>query len=86
VFSAVDAEGRYTLWNLNADTEVPIKTTNVGNKGLNKIRWDKEGVRNAIASTDGTIFVYDTGELAAVKQNDWEKFHKTVSDFGSRFP
>jgi len=83
VFSAVDAEGRYTLWNLNAETEVPVKVTNVGNKGLNKIRWSKDGTKNAIASSDGNVYVYDTGDLATAKPHDWEKFHQTISEFGS---
>jgi dynein intermediate chain len=45
------------------DTEVPIATTKVGDRALNKIQWDKEGKRAAIGSSDGRVHVYDVGEV-----------------------
>lgn len=64
LFSTVDGTGQFDLWNLNADTEEPFVSTQVGSgKALNKIAWDKEGRKTAIGSSDGHVYVYDIGEV-----------------------
>lgn len=67
LFGTVDGTGQFDLWNLNADTEEPFVSTQVGSgKALNKIAWDKEGKKTAIGSSDGRVYVYDIGEVSCV--------------------
>ncbi|CAB4473706.1 WD40 repeat-like protein [Rhizophagus irregularis] len=82
LFASVDGTGKFSLWNLNVDTEVPIVSTQVGSqaKALNKINWDKEGRKTAIGSSDGRVHIYDIGELANPRDDEWEILHKTISE------
>ena len=81
LFSAVDAEGRLSLWNLNQDTDLPVKTLIVCQKGLNKVKWNKDGSKTAVASLDGTVYIHDVGDLGTPKAGDSEKFQKVLDDF-----
>lgn len=73
LFGTVDGTGQFDLWNLNADTEEPFVSTQVGSgKALNKIAWDKEGKKTAIGSSDGRVYVYDIGEVNCVFKKKWE--------------
>ncbi|CAE6369175.1 unnamed protein product [Rhizoctonia solani] len=64
VFGCVDGNGRFDLWNLNADTEVPTLSTQVcPDRSLNKLEWDrKDGKRVAIGGSDGRLYIYDVGD------------------------
>ncbi|CAG8745995.1 14767_t:CDS:2, partial [Racocetra fulgida] len=62
LFGSVDGKGNFAVWNINDDTEIPAVNTQVGNRALNKLQWDKEGRRAAIGSSDGRVHVYDIGE------------------------
>ncbi|ORX94506.1 WD40 repeat-like protein [Basidiobolus meristosporus CBS 931.73] len=87
VFAAVDASGHFDLWNLNSDTEVPTVRTVVGSgRGLNKIEWDKEGRKAAIGSSDGHLYVYDIGDMAVPRPDEWNIFQKTVSEMTATSP
>ncbi|GAA5864813.1 hypothetical protein JCM8547_009240 [Rhodosporidiobolus lusitaniae] len=83
VFGSVDGAGKFEVWNLNVDTEVPIVSTPVGasRKGLNKLAWDKkDGRRAAIGSSDGKVYVYELAqELAIPRADEWEQMRKTVN-------
>ncbi|CAG8832779.1 8117_t:CDS:2, partial [Racocetra persica] len=62
-FASVDGTGKFSLWNMNVDVEVPIVSTQVGEgKALNKVQWDKEGRKTVIGSSDGRVHIYDIGE------------------------
>ncbi|CAH1764363.1 12303_t:CDS:2 [Entrophospora sp. SA101] len=52
LFGTVDGKGNFSIWNINADTEVPYVTTHCGNSALNKMEWDQEGRKAAIGSSD----------------------------------
>ncbi|KAI7861592.1 WD40-repeat-containing domain protein [Spinellus fusiger] len=81
LFGSVDGHGQFDLWNLNADTEEPFVSTPVGSgKALNKLAWDKEGKRTAIGSSDGRVYVYDIGEIATPKPDDWHLLQKSISE------
>ncbi|CAG8509792.1 3071_t:CDS:10 [Funneliformis caledonium] len=82
LFASVDGTGKFSVWNLNVDTEVPIVSTQVGSqaKALNKINWDKEGRKTAIGSSDGRIHIYDIGELAYPRDDEWFIMQKTISE------
>ncbi|KAI8059385.1 WD40-repeat-containing domain protein [Gilbertella persicaria] len=81
LFGTVDGTGQFDLWNLNADTEEPFVSTQVGSgKALNKIAWDKEGKKTAIGSSDGHVYVYDIGEMAIPKPEDWSLLQKNISE------
>ncbi|KAI9440509.1 WD40 repeat-like protein [Lactarius indigo] len=42
VFASVDGSGKFDLWNLNGDTEVPVVSTTVSAEhALNKLQWDR---------------------------------------------
>ncbi|KAK4513545.1 uncharacterized protein ATC70_005547 [Mucor velutinosus] len=81
LFGTVDGTGQFDLWNLNADTEEPFVSTQVGSgKALNKLAWDKEGKKTAIGSSDGHVYVYDIGEVATPKPDDWSLLQKNISE------
>lgn len=68
LFGSVDGAGKFDVWNLNQDTEVPVVSTAVAPsapRGLNRLAWDrKEGRKAAVGSSDGRVHVYElaTGE------------------------
>ncbi|CAB4410191.1 unnamed protein product [Rhizophagus irregularis] len=80
VFGCVDGKGNFSLWNINTDTEVPISTTKVGDRALNKIQWDKDGKRAAIGSSDGRVHVYDVGELCNPREEEWNVMQTKISE------
>ncbi|KAL8287662.1 hypothetical protein RQP46_003520 [Phenoliferia psychrophenolica] len=84
LFGSVDGAGKFDLWNLNMDTEVPIVSTAVAptsSRGLNKLAWDRrEGRRAAIGSSDGKVYVYEISqELATPRENEWDLMRATLS-------
>ncbi|CAG8654521.1 14087_t:CDS:2, partial [Acaulospora morrowiae] len=81
IFASVDGTGKFALWNLNVDAEVPIVSTQVGQgRALNKIQWDKEGRKTAIGSSDGRVHIYDIGELSQPRSDEWNIMQKTISE------
>ncbi|CAG8492537.1 17708_t:CDS:10 [Acaulospora morrowiae] len=81
LFASVDGTGKFALWNLNVDAEVPIVNTQVGQgRALNKIQWDKEGRKTAIGSSDGRVHIYDIGELSQPRSDEWSIMQKTISE------
>ncbi|GAA5889514.1 hypothetical protein JCM6882_007055 [Rhodosporidiobolus microsporus] len=86
LFGSVDGAGKFDVWNLNVDTEVPIVSTSVGGtgtgrKGLNKLAWDKkDGRRAAVGSSDGKVYVYELSQdLVTPREGEWEQMRKTVN-------
>ncbi|KAF9077631.1 dynein intermediate chain [Rhodocollybia butyracea] len=81
VFGAVDGSGKFDLWNLNMDTEVPVVSTSVGSgRALNKLQWDKkDGRRAAIGGSDGRLYIYDIGDMAIPRESEWTDLQKTIS-------
>ncbi|RIB17466.1 WD40-repeat-containing domain protein [Gigaspora rosea] len=80
-FTSVDGTGKFSLWNMNMDVEVPIVSTEVGQgKALNKVQWDKEGRKTVIGSSDGRVYVYDIGELSVPKEDENTLLQKTISE------
>ncbi|KAF9477779.1 cytoplasmic dynein intermediate chain [Pholiota conissans] len=80
-FGMVDGSGRFDVWNLNADTEVPVVSTVVGSgRALNKMQWDrKDGRRAALGGSDGRLYVYDIGDMALPRESEWTDMQKTVA-------
>ncbi|KAI9511562.1 WD40 repeat-like protein [Russula earlei] len=83
VFAYVDGSGKFDLWNLNADTEVPVVSTTVSTEhALNKLQWDrKDGRRAIIGGNDGRLYVYDIGDIAIPRETEWNDMQKTVAGF-----
>ncbi|THH27383.1 hypothetical protein EUX98_g6803 [Antrodiella citrinella] len=81
VFGTVDGSGKFDLWNLNADTEVPVVSTTVSpGRAINKLRWDhKEGRRAAVGGSDGKLYIYDIGDMALPRETEWTDLQKTVA-------
>lgn len=80
LFGCVDGKGNFSLWNINTDTEVPISSTKVGDRALNKIQWDREGKRAAIGSSDGRVHIYDVGELCNPREDEWNIMQTKLSE------
>lgn len=85
IFGSANGSGRFDLWNLNADTEVPIVSTTIGNgRALNKLRWDrKEGRRVALGSSDGKMYVYDIGDTAVARESEWTDLQRTIGNLNA---
>ncbi|KAI0077731.1 WD40 repeat-like protein [Panus rudis PR-1116 ss-1] len=81
VFGSVDGSGRFDVWNLNADTEVPAVSTTVSpGKAMNKLRWDhKEGRRAALGGSDGKLYIYDIGDMAIPRESEWTDLQRTIA-------
>lgn len=93
VFGLVDGAGRFEVFDLNVDTEVPVakaepshtKDDVYGVKSLNKLAWEgSEGKRVAVGGLDGVVTVFEVGaELggseALGKQEDWMGVKKMVA-------
>ncbi|KAJ3036586.1 hypothetical protein HDV00_002546 [Rhizophlyctis rosea] len=64
LFGSVDGTGYLDLYNLNQDFEVPIVSVPVTNgKALNKLKWDREGQKTAVGSSDGHVYLHNVGEV-----------------------
>ncbi len=81
LFGMVDGSGKFDVWNLNTDTEVPAVQTTVGSgRALNKMQWDrKDGRRAAIGGSDGRLYVYDIGDMAIPRETEWADLQKTIA-------
>ncbi|KAG8856364.1 hypothetical protein FRB91_000885 [Serendipita sp. 411] len=80
LFGSVDGTGRFDLWNLNMDTEVPTISTVVGDRAINKMQWDKkDGRRVALGSSDGRLYIYDIGDVGVPRESEWTDLQKTLS-------
>ncbi|KAI0319633.1 WD40 repeat-like protein [Amylostereum chailletii] len=80
VFGSVDGSGRFDLWNLNMDTEVPAVSTVVSPEhALNKLQWDhKEHRRAVMGGSEGKLYVYDIGDMAIPRETEWNDMQKTM--------
>lgn len=59
----------------------PYVSTMVGSgKALNKLAWDKDGKRTAIGSSDGRVYIYELGDVAHPKPEDWHLLQKNISE------
>ncbi|RDX48242.1 WD40 repeat-like protein [Lentinus brumalis] len=81
VFGTVDGAGKFDLWNLNHDTEVPVVSTSVGSgRALNKLRWErKDGRRAALGGSDGRLYIYDIGDMALPRESEWTDMQRAVA-------
>ncbi|KAG9312939.1 WD40-repeat-containing domain protein [Chiua virens] len=81
LFGMVDGSGKFDLWNLNTDTEVPVVSSNVGSgRAINKMEWDrKDGRRAALGGSDGKLYVYDIGDTALPRETEWSELQKTIA-------
>ncbi|KZS94359.1 WD40 repeat-like protein [Sistotremastrum niveocremeum HHB9708] len=85
LFGSVNGSGKFDLWNLNTDTEVPMVSTSVGSsRALNKLKWDrKEGRRVALGGSDGRLYVYDIGDMGIPRETEWVDLQRTVESLGA---
>ncbi|KAJ3385287.1 hypothetical protein HDU92_003125 [Lobulomyces angularis] len=86
VFGTCDASGKFDLYNLNVETEVPVasvKSVGTG-KALNKVAWNKDGKKVALGSIDGFVYVYDVGEYGQPTPQDSLDFQRTLHELESQ--
>ncbi|TPX32838.1 hypothetical protein SmJEL517_g04142 [Synchytrium microbalum] len=87
VFASVDASGKFDVYDLTQEAEVPTVSIHVGNgMALNKLDWDKEGRRTALGSSDGYLYVYDVGELSQPRSDHLSNLSKVVNGFETALP
>jgi dynein intermediate chain len=81
LFGSVDGSGKFDLWNLNNDTEVPTVSTNVSSgRAINKLAWDrKDGRRVVLGGSDGQLYVYDIGDMAIPRESEWVDMQKSLA-------
>ncbi|OBZ73877.1 Cytoplasmic dynein 1 intermediate chain 1 [Grifola frondosa] len=81
VFGTVDGSGKFDVWNLNHDTEVPVVSTKVGSgRAINKLHWDrKDGRRAALGGSDGKLYIYDIGDMAVPRESEWTDLQRTIA-------
>ncbi|KAJ7743125.1 WD40-repeat-containing domain protein [Mycena metata] len=82
LFGTVDGSGKFDLWNLNTDTEVPVVSTSVGSgRAINKLQWNKDGRHAALGGSDGRLYVYDIGDLGTGRggEVEWTEMGKVVA-------
>ena len=78
MFVTGDGSGMVDLWNLNEETEVPILKTQVSNRAINKLRWHADGKKLLVGDAAGALYVYETGEITAPKNDEWNVFESTI--------
>ncbi|KZT55832.1 WD40 repeat-like protein [Calocera cornea HHB12733] len=80
LFGAVDGSGKFDLWNINADTDVPTVSSTISSRALNKLVWEpKEGRRAAIGSAEGRLHIVDIGDLATPRDAEWTDMQRVVA-------
>ncbi|KAL4063150.1 WD40-repeat-containing domain protein [Scleroderma citrinum] len=81
LFGTADGSGKFELWNLNTDTEVPAVSTSVASgRAINKLQWDrKDGRRVALGCSDGKLYIYDIGDMAIPRESEWTDLQKTIA-------
>ncbi|KIM56500.1 hypothetical protein SCLCIDRAFT_17183 [Scleroderma citrinum Foug A] len=81
LFGTADGSGKFELWNLNTDTEVPAVSTSVAlARAINKLQWDrKDGRRVALGCSDGKLYIYDIGDMAIPRESEWTDLQKTIA-------
>ncbi|KAL5337820.1 WD40-repeat-containing domain protein [Aspergillus crustosus] len=92
VFSLVDGAGHLEVWDLYADTEVPVVRTTpskgragVLSRSLNKVAWEeREGRRLATGGLDGVVTVFEVGRGLSgtpddVPAEEWTGMKRLVS-------
>ncbi|XP_036396102.1 cytoplasmic dynein 1 intermediate chain 2-like isoform X4 [Megalops cyprinoides] len=83
LFACVDGVGHLDLWNLNNDTEVPTASVAVeGSPALNRVRWAHSGKEVAAGDSEGRILIYDVGEIAVPRSDEWTRFARTLAEIG----
>lgn len=91
VFALVDGAGNLEVWDITADTEVPVaraqpsrrKGAGLAPKSLNKVAWEEHaGKRVAVGGLDGVVSVFEVGaELGGqegVRDEEWTGVKKLV--------
>ncbi|WVF67263.1 hypothetical protein IAT40_002011 [Kwoniella sp. CBS 6097] len=81
VFGTVDGSGKFDLWNLNQDVEVPISSTSVSPRAINKLAFDRSPTsrKAGLGSSDGKVYIYDLPEkLVTPRDNEWVEMQKNV--------
>uniref|UniRef100_A0A914CPW1 Uncharacterized protein n=1 Tax=Acrobeloides nanus TaxID=290746 RepID=A0A914CPW1_9BILA len=82
VFISSDSDGNAHLWNINADTESPISSLNIGGgRSARKMMWSKDGKQLIIGDDNGRILLYDVHEsLYNVRSDEWDKLSSTLKE------
>ncbi|ORY32404.1 WD40 repeat-like protein [Rhizoclosmatium globosum] len=84
VFGCVDGSGRFSVYDLNMDVEVPSASVMLEDgKAGNKLAWEAAGQIVGVGVSDGSVQVYDVGELGKPRagQEEFVAFQRTLGEF-----
>ncbi|XP_028927075.1 cytoplasmic dynein 1 intermediate chain 1 isoform X3 [Ornithorhynchus anatinus] len=51
-----------------------------GASALNRVRWAQTGKEVAVGDSEGRIWIYDVGELAIPRSDEWTRFARTLAE------
>lgn len=65
---------------LTVSLQVPVVSTAVSEKAINKFTWDgKDGRRAALGGSDGKLYIYDIGDMAIPRESEWTDLQRTLA-------
>ncbi len=91
MFGAVDGQGKLSLFDLTQDKEAPICTVDVTpatstggvttRAALSRLKFDKEGKRIAVGSSDGYVSVYELGRKYQPVGDEYHQLQRVLSEW-----
>jgi WD40 repeat protein len=85
VFATIDASGEVSLWNLNADVEIPISREHISDHGLNCLQWSPDGKRLIVGDTEGVLYLIELPESVCCWHQPLTKQQHQCNTTANRF-
>lgn len=66
--------------------QVPVVSTQVSDKAINKLAWDRSTVsrKAGLGGSDGRLYVYDVADkVVTPRETEWVEMQKTVQGLAS---
>lgn len=66
--------------------QVPVVSTQVSDKAINKLAWDRSTVSRKVGlgGSDGRLYVYDVADkVVTPRETEWVEMQKTVQGLAS---
>ncbi|KNC46480.1 Dync1i1 protein, partial [Thecamonas trahens ATCC 50062] len=82
LFATGDGGGFLDIWNLNANSEVPLVKAQLPTPGasISQLRWSADGTRIIAGDSLGSVHLFDVGkEIAEPAADEWSRFEHTLS-------
>eukprot|EP00009_Paramoeba_aestuarina_P007106 CAMPEP_0201508566 /NCGR_PEP_ID=MMETSP0161_2-20130828/1896_1 /ASSEMBLY_ACC=CAM_ASM_000251 /TAXON_ID=180227 /ORGANISM="Neoparamoeba aestuarina, Strain SoJaBio B1-5/56/2" /LENGTH=604 /DNA_ID=CAMNT_0047903279 /DNA_START=64 /DNA_END=1881 /DNA_ORIENTATION=- len=84
VFASVDGSGFLSMWNLNANTEIPVAKEQLSPQALSCLSFDKSGEKLFVGTTPsdeagGVIKVMNVADWSSPDAGQWSRFEETMA-------